>query len=80
MYDFEFAIHGDRALFTQDTNQSGERSSYLIPTYEAIKGIIENIYWKPPFIPVVDSVRIMNIIQYEKCRMVNELDTRYNTH
>ena len=41
----------------------GEKTSYHIPTYEALKGITESIYWKPSIIWIVDAVRIMNPIQ-----------------
>ena len=33
-----------------------------MPTYQALKGITESIYWKPTFYWVVDDVRVMNRI------------------
>ena len=36
-----------------------------IPTYEALKGITESIYWKPTIIWIIDAVRVMNPIQTE---------------
>jgi CRISPR-associated protein Cas5d len=43
----------------------GEKFSYQIPTYQALKGILESIYWKPTFVWVIDAVRVMNKIQTE---------------
>lgn len=62
----EFKISGDYALFSDPiTRVGGEKFSYQIPTYEAIKGILHSIYWKPTIIWVIDKVRIMNPIQTE---------------
>ena len=46
-----------------------KKCSYHIPTYEAIKGITESIYWKPSFVWVVDRVRIMRPIRTEAKNM-----------
>ena len=43
----------------------GEKSSYQVPTYEALKGILASVYWKPTLIWYIDDVRIMNQIQTE---------------
>ena len=44
----EFRVWGRYALFTDPlTRVGGERSSYHLPTYEALKGICKSIYWKP---------------------------------
>jgi CRISPR-associated protein Cas5d len=37
----------------------GEECSYHVPTYEAIKGVLKSIYWKPTLIWYVDKVRII---------------------
>lgn len=59
----EFKVFGRMALFTDPiTKIGGERSSYSVPTYQALKGITESVYWKPTFYWVVDEVRIMNRI------------------
>ena len=59
----EFKVFGRMALFTDPiTKIGGERASYSVPTYQALKGITESIYWKPTFYWVVDEVRIMNRI------------------
>ena len=35
-------------MFTDPiTKIGGEKCSYHIPTYEAVKGILKSIYWKP---------------------------------
>lgn len=62
----EFSLSGRYALFTDPiTKIGGEKSTYLVPTYEALKGICESIYWKPTFIWVVDKVRVINPISTE---------------
>ena len=56
-----FKVSGRYALFTDPiTRVGGEKCSYHLPTYEAIKGVIKSIYWKPTLIWVVDRVRVMN--------------------
>lgn len=60
----EFSVKGRYALFTDVlTRAGGEKSTYMIPTYEALKGILQSIYWKPTLIWCIDSVRIMNPIR-----------------
>jgi CRISPR-associated protein Cas5d len=60
----EFKIWARYALFTDPLSKiGGEKCSYHIPTYEALKGIAKSIYWKPTFIWVVDEVRVMNRIR-----------------
>lgn len=62
----EFEVHGKYALFSEPvTRIGGEKFSYQVPTYQALKGILESIYWKPTFIWVIDAVRIMRKIQTE---------------
>lgn len=43
----------------------GEKCSYQVPTYEALKGILSSVYWKPTFIWRILDVRVMNPIQTE---------------
>lgn len=60
----EFKLYGKYALFTDPlTKIGGEKCSYQIPTYQALKGITESIYWKPTIMWVVDRVRIMKPIK-----------------
>lgn len=62
----EFQVTGSYGLFSEPiTRIGGEKSSYQIPTYEALKGILSSVYWKPSFIWVIDDVRILNRIQME---------------
>ena len=62
----EYQVYGDYALFSDPvTRVGGEKSSYHIPTYEALKGITESIYWKPTIMWIIDAVRVMNPIQTE---------------
>ena len=62
----EYEVWGKYALFTDPiTRVGGEKCSYHIPTYEAIKGITESIYWKPVFTWVVDEIRVMRPIRTE---------------
>ncbi len=60
----EFEVYGDRALFSDPvTRVGGEKTSYFVPTYEALKGILMSIYFKPTITWIVDAVRVMNPIQ-----------------
>lgn len=60
----EFKVYGKYALFTDPlTKIGGEKCSYHIPTYEALKGIISSVYWKPTFIWFIDRLRVMKPIK-----------------
>ncbi len=60
----EFKVKARHALFTDPlTRIGGEKCSYHLPTYEALKGIAKSIYWKPTFIWFIDEVRIMKRIR-----------------
>jgi len=60
----EFRVWGRYALFTDPlTRIGGEKCSYHIPTYEALKGVVKSIYWKPTLIWVIDGVRVMKRIR-----------------
>jgi CRISPR-associated protein Cas5d len=62
----EFEVYGNYALFTDPlTKIGGEKMSYQIPTYQALRGIVDSIYWKPTLIWIIDEVRVMNPIQTE---------------
>lgn len=57
----EFAVYGRYALFTDPiTRTGGEKCTYPVPTYQALKGILESCYWKPTIVWVIDAVRILN--------------------
>lgn len=56
-----FRLWGRYAMFTDPvTRIGGEKCSYHLPTYEAIKGVLKSIYWKPTLIWYVDKVRVIN--------------------
>ncbi|MBN1829141.1 MAG: type I-C CRISPR-associated protein Cas5 [Deltaproteobacteria bacterium] len=60
----EFRLWGRYALFTDPlTKIGGEKCSYHLPTYEALKGVCKSIYWKPTIIWVVDAVRVVKRIR-----------------
>ncbi len=60
----EFKVSGKYALFTDPlTKIGGEKCSYQIPTYQAVKGIMESAYWKPTLVWVIDKMRIMKPIR-----------------
>jgi CRISPR-associated protein Cas5d len=60
----DFKIFGRYALFTDPlTKVGGEKCTYQIPTYEALKGILCSVYWKPTFIWIIDKVRMVKPIQ-----------------
>lgn len=62
----EFEVSGSYALFSDPINRvGGEKFSYQIPTYEALKGIVSSVYFKPTLVWFVDDVRIMNPIRTE---------------
>ena len=69
-----FKVYGRYALFTDPvTKLGGEKCSYHLPTYEALKGITKSIYWKPTFTWIIDRVRIMKRIRTES-KNVKPLD------
>ena len=59
-----FKVWGRYALFTDPlTRIGGEKYSYQIPTYEALKGILSSVYWKPTIVWIIDKVRVMKPIR-----------------
>ena len=62
--EIEFVVSGDYALFSDPISKTGgELISYPVPTYEALKGVLASIYWKPTLIWHIDEVRVMNKIR-----------------
>lgn len=62
----ELEVTGDYALFSDPVTRSGgEKTTMQIPSYEALKGILSSVYWKPTFIWYIDEVRVMNRIRTE---------------
>lgn len=76
---FSFMVSGDYALFTDPiTKLGGEKFTYQVPTYQALKGIAESIYWKPTIMIYIDKVRIMRKIEEETkaIRLLKYNDTK----
>lgn len=64
--NFYLRVKGDLALFTNPaTKGGGERSSYAIPTRQALQGIVDSVYYKPTIRNVVTEVKVVNQIQTE---------------
>ena len=62
--NIEYLVSGKLALFTDPlTRMGGEKCSYHIPTYEALKGVTKSVYWKPTINWVIDEVRVMNPVR-----------------
>jgi len=62
--NMEFKVKGKYALFTDPlTKIGGEKCSYHIPTYEALKGVLSSVYWKPTIIWIINRVRVMKRIR-----------------
>ena len=62
----QFQVTGNYALFSDPIMRvGGEKCTYQVPTYEALKGILSSVYWKPTLIWYIDRVRVMNRIQTE---------------
>lgn len=76
-----YKVFGKNAMFADPiTKIGGELCTYQVPTYEALRGITEAIYWKPSIEWVIDRVKIIKPIQTEskniKLRKIenNEVD------
>lgn len=58
-----FQVTGRMALFSDPvTRAGGEKCSYSVPTYQALKGVLESVYWKPTILWRIDAVRVVNPI------------------
>lgn len=63
---FSYRVSGDYALFTDPlTRIGGEKHSYSLPTYQALIGMTQSIYWKPSIIYYIKKIRVLNSIQME---------------
>ena len=61
---FYCRIFGDFALFTDPTTKGGgEKFTYSVPTYEALRGMVDAIYWKPTLTNVIDECKVINPIR-----------------
>ena len=62
----EFEVTGSYGLFSDPVMRiGGEKCSYQVPTYEALKGVLASVYWKPTLIGYIAAVRLMTPIQME---------------
>ena len=62
----EFEVYGDYGLFSEPlTRVGGEKFTYQVPTYEAMTGVMQSVYWKPTIIWIIDKIRVLNPIQTE---------------
>lgn len=83
---FYYRLYGAYALFTDPvTKGGGEKFTYQIPTYQALKGITEEIYWKPTIYMVVDAIKVMKPFRTETKGMNSPLmngsnDLNYYTY
>jgi len=57
-------LSGDYALFN-DITTPVERYTYPVPTFSAIKGCLESIYWKPEFEWQIVSIQVLNEIKHQ---------------
>ena len=63
---FYMKVYGDYALFTDPMSKGGgEKFTYQVPTYQAIKGIVEACYWKPTLHYVIDAIKVIRPIKTE---------------
>lgn len=63
---FYMKVYGDYALFTDPMSKGGgEKFTYQVPTYQALKGIVEASYWKPSIYYVIDEVKVLNPVKME---------------
>ena len=76
-HKISFRVWGRQALFTDPvTKIGGEKFSYQVPTYEAIKGIVKSIYWKPTLIWHIDRIRVMKPIHTQSKSTTSGLERR----
>ena len=62
----EYRVSGRYALFSDPVcRMGGEKLSYPVPTYQALKGITESCYWKPSILWIIDAVRVLNPVRTE---------------
>lgn len=66
----EYLLNADNVFLYEvisdpEFKTGGEKSSMAIPTYEALKGILKSIYWKPTITWIIDEVRVMNPFRME---------------
>ncbi len=73
-YGIQILVKGARACFTRP-EMKAERVSYDVMTPSAARGIIEAIYWKPAISWHIDSIKVLNEINFETFRR-NEVGSK----
>lgn len=83
----EFEVSGKYGMFCDPIFQlGGEKFSYLVPTHNALRGVLMSVYSKPTFIWRIDAVRIMNPFRLESKSIlvpkysINKKDLSYYTY
>lgn len=76
-YGIQIRVRGDYALFTRP-EMKVERVSYDVMTPSAARGIIEAVYWKPAIRWVIDSIQVLNEIEFTNIRR-NEVSDKIST-
>lgn len=83
---FYMKVFGEYAMFTDPmTKGGGEKFTYQVPTYQALKGIVEACYWKPTLYYVIDEVKILKPIKTETKGILSPMkngkkDLNYHTY
>lgn len=68
---FCFNVSAKNACFADPiTRVNGERFSYLVPTYDGLRGICDSVIWKPTIQWVISRVRVLNEIKTETKNML----------
>ena len=63
---FYAKIYGDYACFSSPSSKSsGDKASYQVPTKEALRGIVDQIYFKPTFKNSIQEVKVLKEIKTE---------------
>lgn len=73
-YGVQVEVWGEYALFTRPETKV-ERVSYDVMTPSAARGLLEAIYWKPAIRYHIDSIHVLNPIQFTNIRR-NEVDAK----
>lgn len=77
-YGITIRVQGKYALFTRP-EMKVERVSYDVITPSAARGIIEAVYWKPAIRWVIDTIHVLNEIEFTNIRR-NEVSDKVSTN
>lgn len=76
----QFYVWGDLALFTEPVSRGNGKQSYDIPTYSALRGIAEQIYWKPTINYVIDRAKVVKEIRHTNIGQLPLISGRVDVH